>query len=197
MRRQLVTAVLVTAVLTIVLGGLYPLAVTGISQLAFADQANGSLVRAGGRVVGSRLIGQTFTDARGNPLPGYFEPRPSAAGPKGYDPMASGGSDLGPSNPVLARAVARRVAAYRAFNGLPPGAPVPVDAVTASGSGLDPDISEANALDQARRVARARHLAARRVIALVRAHVDTRPLGFMGEDSVNVLDLNLALDRMP
>jgi K+-transporting ATPase ATPase C chain len=172
----------------------YPLVVTGISQVAFRHQANGSLVSANGRVVGSALIGQSFTDGSGKPLARYFQPRPSAAG-AGYDATASGGSNLGPSNPTLLHAVAQRVAAYRAFNRLAAGQPVPVDAVTSSGSGLDPDISEANALDQAARVAQARGLSVSTVVALVHAHVDGRPWGFLGENTVNVLDLNLALDR--
>jgi len=193
--RQLRTALIATIVLIVLLGVVYPLVVTGVSQVLFSHQADGSLVNAKGRVVGSALIGQSFTDSAGHPLARYFQPRPSAAG-TGYDAMDSGGSNLGPSNPVLLRAVAQRVAAYRRFNGLAPDAAVPVDAVTASGSGLDPDISEANALDQAPRVARVRGLPVSAVIALVHAHVDDRPWGFLGEKTVNVLDLNLALDRM-
>ena len=195
MRRQLVTSALVTVVLIVILGVGYPLVVTGIAQLAFKSQANGSPVSVGSRVVGSRLIGQAFSDASGQPLARYFQPRPSAAG-KGYDPTSSGGTQLGPTNPALLSAVAQRAAAYRRFNLLPPGTPVPVDAVTTSGSGLDPDISEANALDQVARVAGARGLTPGGVAALVRAHVDPRPWGFLGEASVNVLDLNLALDRL-
>jgi K+-transporting ATPase ATPase C chain len=193
--RQLRTALIATIVLIVLLGVVYPLVVTGVSQVLFSYQADGSLVSSRGRVVGSALIGQSFTDSAGHPLARYFQPRPSAAG-TGYDAMDSGGSNLGPSNPVLLRAVAQRVAAYRRFNGLAPDAAVPVDAVTASGSGLDPDISEANALDQAPRVARVRGLPVSAVIALVHAHVDDRPWGFLGEKTVNVLDLNLALDRM-
>jgi K+-transporting ATPase ATPase C chain len=193
--RQLRTALIATIVLIVLLGVVYPLVVTGVSQVLFSYQADGSLVSSRGRVVGSALIGQSFTDSAGHPLARYFQPRPSAAG-TGYDAMDSGVSNLGPSNPVLLRAVAQRVAAYRRFNGLAPDAAVPVDAVTASGSGLDPDISEANALDQAPRVARVRGLPVSAVIALVHAHVDDRPWGFLGEKTVNVLDLNLALDRM-
>jgi len=195
MRRQLVTSVLATVVLIVVLGVGYPLVMTGIAQLAFKSQADGSPVSVGSHVVGSRLIGQAFSDASGQPIARYFQPRPSAAG-KGYDPTSSGGTQLGPTNAALRSAVAERAAAYRRFNRLPAGAPVPVDAVTTSGSGLDPDISEANALDQVARVAAARGLAPDRVTALVRAHVDHRPWGFLGEASVNVLDLNLALDRL-
>jgi len=193
--RQLRTALIATIVLIVLLGVVYPLVVTGVSQVLFSYQADGSLVSSRGRVVGSALIGQSFTDSAGHPLARYFQPRPSAAG-TGYDAMDSGGSNLGPSNPVLLRAVAQRVAAYRRFNGLAPDAAVPVDADTATGSGLDPDISEANALDQAPRVARVRGLPVSAVIALVHAHVDDRPWGFLGEKTVNVLDLNLALDRM-
>jgi K+-transporting ATPase ATPase C chain len=199
MRRQLVTGLLVTIVLTVLLGIVYPLIITGISQLTMSSRANGSLVKVGGKVVGSALIGQNFTDAKGNPLPRYFQPRPSAAvsaAGTGYDAMASGASNLGPSNTTLINTVAARVAAYRAFNSLDPRASVPSDAVTSSGSGLDPDISEANALDQAPRVARARRLPLPTVLALVHAHVDSRPWGILGEQTVNVLDLNIALDRI-
>jgi K+-transporting ATPase ATPase C chain len=195
MRRQLVTAFLVTVVLTVLLGIVYPLVVTGVAQVVFPHQAGGSLVKVGGKVVGSSLIGQRFSDAQGNPLPQYFQPRPSAAGTNGYDPTASGASNLGPSNPALLKAIADRVAAYRQFNGLSADASVPVDAVTASGSGLDPDISEANALEQAARVAGARHLAVAAVVSVVHRHANGRPWGVLGEGTVNVLDLNLALDR--
>ena len=193
MRRQIPAAIRMLIVMTILTGVAYPLVVTGIGQVAFRARANGSFVSAGGRVVGSALIGQIFTDANGNPLPQYFQPRPSASS---YDATASGGSNLGPSNPKLLSAVADRVAAYRAFNGLPANTLVPVDAVTASASGLDPDISLANALDQAARVARARSLSATQVVALVKAHVRSRAWDFLGEDTVNVLELNVALDRM-
>ena len=195
MRRQLVTGLLVTIALTVLLGLVYPLVITGISQLALSSRANGSLVKVGGRVVGSALIGQNFTDAKGNPLPRYFQPRPSAAG-NGYDATASGASNLGPSNTTLINSVAARVVAYRAFNGLGPRDAVPADAVTSSGSGLDPDISEANALDQAPRVARARRRPLPTVLALVHSHVEARPWGILGEQTVNVLDLNIALDRI-
>src|SRR5947209_4071328 len=193
MRRQLLTALRVTVALLVVTCVVYPLAVWGIGRVAFRNKTAGSFVSAGGRVVGSSLIGQTWNDADGKPLPQYFQPRPSAAG-DGYDPTASGGSNLGPSNPKLLDAVAARVIAYRAFNGLPADAAVPVDAVTASGSGLDPDISVANALAQASRVARARHRTEADIVALVRAHTRDRALGVLGEKAVNVLQLNLALD---
>jgi K+-transporting ATPase ATPase C chain len=193
MRRQLLTALRVTLALLVLTCVVYPLAVWGVGRIAFRHQTDGSLVSAGGHVVGSRLIGQTWVDANGKPLVQYFQPRPSAAG-DGYDPRASGGSNLGPSNRRLLDAVSDRVAAYRDFNGLAGDAAVPVDAVTASGSGLDPDISVANALDQAPRVARARRHSEAQVVALVRAHTKHRPFGMLGEEAVNVLQLNLALD---
>ena len=187
MRRQLLPALRVLAALTVLTGLLYPLAVTGIAQVAMPVKANGSLIEdSRGRVVGSRLIGQSFTGAR------WFHGRPSAAG-DGYDPTASSSSNLGPTNPALLDAVRDRVRAYRKENGLTASAAVPVDAVTASGSGLDPHISVANARVQARRVAAARDLPLREVLALVSAHTDHRALGFLGEDGVNVVTLNLAL----
>jgi len=189
MRRQLLPALLAFLVLTLVLGVIYPLAVTGVSQLAFPSKANGSLVRRNGTVVGSTLIGQSFTAA------GYFHSRPSAAG-QGYDATSSGASNLGPSNPVLLKDVSARIAAYRKENGLDPGVRVPVEAVTASASGLDPHISPADARIQAVRVARARNLPLARVLTLVRRNTDGRSLGFLGEPGVNVLELNLALDAV-
>jgi K+-transporting ATPase ATPase C chain len=195
MRRQLVTGLLATVALVLLLGLVYPLVMTGLGQAFFSRQANGSLVKVGGRVVGSVHIGQEFAGANGRPLPQYFQPRPSAAG-NGYDATASGASNLGPSNPTLLDAVAKRVKAYRLFNHLAPGTPVPVDAVTSSGSGLDPDISVANALAQAPRVAAARRLPLPAVVALVHQHTNGRPWGILGESSVNVLDLNVALDGM-
>jgi K+-transporting ATPase ATPase C chain len=173
--------------LTFFTGLAYPLAVTGVAQVAFPGQADGSLIERDGQVVGSRLIGQTFTGAR------YFHPRPSAAG-DGYDAMASSPSNLGPTNPELSAAVRQRAAAYRRENDLGPGERVPIDAVTASGSGLDPDISVANARLQAARVARARGLSLDDVLVLIEGNTDGRSLGFLGESGVNVLELNLALD---
>jgi potassium-transporting ATPase KdpC subunit len=187
MRRQLVPAILALLVFTIVTGLAYPLAVTGVAQLAFPARADGSLIERGGEVVGSRLIGQPFSGE------GYFHPRPSAAG-EGYDGMASSASNLGPTNEKLIAAVRERATAYRQENGLAVGARVPIDAVTASGSGLDPQISTANARLQAARVARARGLPLDEVLALVAEHTDGRSLGFLGEPGVNVLELNLALD---
>jgi K+-transporting ATPase ATPase C chain len=195
MRRQLLTGLRMTVVLTILLGLVYPLVMTAAGQVLFPKQANGSMVKdAKGKVVGSSLLGQLFTDAKGNPLARYFQPRPSAAG-DGYDPTSSGASNLGPSNPKLLSAVAHRVVAYRTLNGLTASMKVPVDAVTASGSGLDPDISVANALLQAPRVAKARSLPLSDVVKLIHSHIRERAWGFLGERTVNVLDLNLALDK--
>lgn len=175
--------------LSIVCGAVYPLLVTGLAQLVFPDAANGSLVVRDGRVVGSRLIGQQFAD------PGHFWGRPSATAPMAYNAGASGGSNLGPANPDRLAAVRARVAALRAAD---PGqtAPVPVDLVTASASGLDPDISLAAARYQAPRVARARGLAEAQVQALVDRTALAPWLGFLGEPRVNVLQLNLALESL-
>jgi K+-transporting ATPase ATPase C chain len=193
--RQASVSIAALVIATVLLGFGYPLVVTGLSQLFFHDKANGSLVYSGGKLVGSALLGQSFTDAKGNPLPRYFQPRPSNAG-TGYDGASSGASNLGPSNPVLLNEVAQRARAYRQFNHLAPNAPVPVDAVTASASGLDPDISPQNALDQAPRVAQARHLPLARVIALLRQHTTPAEWGFLSEPAVNVLQLNIALDGL-
>ena len=255
MRRQLIASIVMLVAVTLAFGFGYPLVVTGLSQLFFHRQANGSLVYSHGKLTGSALLGQSFTDSKGNPLPQYFQPRPSAAG-AGYDASSSGATNLGPSNPLLiglvpgvntvglngqpsagnpfatradpacvptspqgtpvtspspgqkyARAadgsyvcdpntIPERAIAYRQLNGLPAGASVPVDAVTASGSGLDPDISVQNALDQAPRVARARHLPTSQVVALVHRHTQGRDWGLLGEPVVNVLQLNLALDGL-
>lgn len=189
MRRQLLPALRLLAVLTVLVGVAYPLAITGVAQVAFGDQADGSIVRVGGEAVGSSLVGQVFSGDQ------YFESRPSAAG-EGYDGTASGASNLGPNNPDLQARIEQRSLAYRDRNGLDADAPVPVDAVTASGSGLDPHISVANARLQAVRVAEARDLGTDEVLALVDDHTDGRVLGFLGEPVVNVLELNLALDRV-
>jgi K+-transporting ATPase ATPase C chain len=191
MRRQLLPALLMTVVLTVLTGVAYPLIVTAFGQVAFKQKANGSFVTNNGQVVGSSLIGQNFGK------PEYFQPRPSAAGKDGYDPTSSGASNLGPTNPTLLASVADRVAAYRAANGMGPNDAVPVDAVTGSGSGLDPHISVANALIQAGRVAQARHLPVPDVVSLVQRHTQQRQWGFLGEKVVNVLELNLDLDRHP
>jgi potassium-transporting ATPase KdpC subunit len=178
---------------TLVLGILYTLVVTGIGQLILPAQANGSMITdSTGQVVGSRLIGQSFTDADGNALPQYFQSRPSAAG-DGYDGGASSGSNLGPDNPDLTDAIEERQRAVSALDGVPI-ADIPADAVTASGSGLDPDISVANALIQVDRVAAARGLDPEVVRQLVESSIQPRDLGYLGEPRVNVLRLNLALD---
>ncbi|HMD93725.1 MAG TPA: potassium-transporting ATPase subunit C [Trebonia sp.] len=251
--RQAAVSIAALVVVTLALGFGYPLVVTGISQLFFRHQANGSLVYDHGKLTGSALLGQSFTDSKGNPLPRYFQPRPSAVG---YNGAGSGASNLGPSNPLLIGFVAgvntvglngqpsatnpfatpadpacvpldpsgnpvtspapgqryaktaagayecdpstipERAVAYRQFNNLPPAAAVPVDAVTASASGLDPDISVANAMDQAARVARARHMTTAQVVALVRQYTTGSQWGFLSEPVVNVLQLNLALDGL-
>jgi K+-transporting ATPase ATPase C chain len=190
--RQYVAALRVLLVLTVVLGVLYPLAVTGVGQLLFRQQANGSLVSSGGHVVGSSLIGQNFTDAKGNALPQWFQSRPSAAGADGYDPTSSSASNLGPSDPDLVKSIEARRAAAAALDGVAP-ASVPPDAITASGSGLDPEISPAYAYEQVARVAKARSLDPAKVRALVASLVQGRSLGFLGEATVDVLQLNLAL----
>jgi K+-transporting ATPase ATPase C chain len=195
MRRQLVTGLMMTVTMIVLVGLAYPLAMTGIAEGLMKAKANGSFVRQNGKVVGSSLVGQNFVLKNGDPDPKYFQPRPSAAG-DGYDAMSSGGSNDGPSSATLLKNVSDRVAAYRTLNGLAATVKVPVDAVTASASGLDPDISVANARLQVARVARARDLNGAKVLALVNAHVDGRQLGILGEKTVNVLDLNLALDRM-
>jgi K+-transporting ATPase ATPase C chain len=190
MVRQLLTALKALVAFTIVCGVAYPLLVLGIGQGAFGHQADGSLVKVDGSEVGSSLIGQTFT------APEYLHGRPSAAGQHGYDASASSGSNLGPSNPDLLDAVTERADAYREENDLPDDYPVPVDAVTASASGLDPDISVANAELQAPRIARERHLDVDEVLDVIGEHTDRRFLGFMGEDAVNVLETNIALDAL-
>ena len=173
----------------------YPLAVTGIAQLALARQAAGSLILTeDGRVAGSALLGQSFADPSGRPLPQFFQPRPSAAG-EGYDAAASGGSNLGPENPALVAAIERRRSEVAAFNGVPESA-VPADAVTASASGLDPHISPAYAQLQVARVAAARSLPAEQVRAMVDASTQGRDAGLFGEPRVNVALLNEHLERM-
>lgn len=206
MRRQLFPAFMMMVVFTVITGIAYPLVVTGIAQGLFNDKADGSLVKnADGQVVGSGLIGQSFTE------PEYFHPRPSAAG-DGYDASASSGSNLGPTNPKFLvgekddpdtadvdetfDGVEQRADAYRRENGLDADAKVPVDAVTASASGLDPHISVANARLQAPRVADARGLDVNTVLELVDDHTSGRDLGFLGETRVNVLELNVALDEV-
>jgi K+-transporting ATPase ATPase C chain len=199
-RVQVVAAARAFVVLTVLGGLLFPIATTGVAQLLFPHEADGSLIERGGVAVGSELIGQAFEGS------GYFHPRPSAAGPLAVGTNAaavsddlsrvvSGASNLGPSNPALVDAVADRASDYRATNGLDPGTPVPVDAVTSSASGLDPHISIANARLQARRVAEARRMALDEVLALVDDHTTGRALAVFGEPGVNVLALNLALNE--
>jgi len=189
--KNLITSILATVVLGIVLCGIYPLIVWGAAQLLFPRQANGSLIVSGKQIVGSEQIGQNFTGVR------YFHPRPSAAGTgSGYDAAASGGSNLGPSSQKLIDAVKAAVARYRSENNLPANALVPADAVTSSGSGLDPHISVQNARLQAARVAKARGLEMSVVETEIAKATAGRSLGIFGEEGVNVLKLNLALDRM-
>jgi len=215
MRRQLVPALRMVLVLTVLCGLLYPLAMTGVAQALFADKADGSLIERDGQVVGSSLVGQAFS------APEYFHTRPSAAGalasgslvqdtdadgnpvgdPYPADPddlslAASGASNQGPTNPDLLSAIEERAATYRDLNGLADDVPVPIDAVTASGSGVDPHISVANARLQAPRVAEERGVSVDDVLALVDEHTTGRSLGFLGEAGVNVLELNLALDAL-
>jgi potassium-transporting ATPase KdpC subunit len=252
--RQLLSSVLLTVVVAVAVGIIYPAVVWAIGQAAFKSKADGSLVTRNGQVVGSSLVGQGFSDAKGNPLPQYFQPRPSDAG-TGYEGTSSGASNLGPGDPRLAgfipgfntvgldgqpsktnpfataadpycvplspqgspviapvpgekfqlshgsyvcdpSTVPERAIAYRAFNGLSATAVLPVDAVTASASGLDPDISIANADLQAPRVARVRHLPMSTVMNLIRENTTGRVWGFLGEPGVDVLTLNLALDKL-
>jgi K+-transporting ATPase ATPase C chain len=182
-------AIVSTLVLAVVCCGLYPLIVFGISQMLFRDQANGSLITAAdGNVRGSKLLGQAFSD------PKYFHPRPSAAG-NGYDATSSGGSNLGPTSQKLKDAIQDRIAAYRAENDLKEAEPVPPDAVTASGSGLDPEISLRNAELQVVRVAKARGLSEEKVRELIQQNTERRDLGVFGDPGVNVLQLNLAFDQ--
>jgi len=183
--RNLIIAALMTLVTTLLFGVAYPLVVTALAQAIFPDQANGQLISRNGRVIGSRIIGQAFS------APEYFHGRPSAAG-AGYDAANSSGTNLGPTNKKLMEAVTANVAAARADN---PEAPVPIDLVTASASGLDPHISPAAALFQVARVARARHVTDEDIRLFVESHIDGRQLGFLGEPRVNVLLLNLALDE--
>ncbi|SEG83506.1 K+-transporting ATPase ATPase C chain [Actinacidiphila yanglinensis] len=196
--RQYLAALRLLLVLSVITGVVYPLAVTGIAQAAFTHSADGSLISVDGRKVASSRLGQNFDlplqkgRTTPSPDPKWFQPRPSAGG---YDPLASGASNLGPNNGVLIDSVGQRRAAVAAFDGVAPRT-VPVDALTASGSGLDPDISPAYAREQVARVARARGLAPAAVRRLVDSHVQGRALGFLGEPHVNVVRLNRALSTM-
>ena len=183
MKKNLVTAILMTIATTVLLGIIYPLVVTGIAQVVFPKKANGQLIEANGKVIGSRIIAQAFT------APGYFHPRPSAVN---YDPTGSNGSQLGPTNQKLIDRVKGDTATLHAEN---PGTPVPIDLVTASASGLDPEITPAAAAFQVLRVARARGINEDQVRDLVSKHTEHRQWGFLGEARVNVLELNLELDK--
>lgn len=187
--KEIKISVVATIVLGLVCCGLYPLVVFGVGQLAFSKQANGSLIYAAdGKLIGSALLGQNFNGSQ------YFNPRPSAAGAAGYDATSSSGSNLGPTSQKLSDAVKQRVADYRKANGLADDVLVPGDAVTASGSGLDPHISVKNAMLQLARVAKSRGLSEAALKELVRKHTDAPDLGIFGDAGINVVTLNLALD---
>jgi len=188
--QEVKVSVLATLALMVILCGVYPLVVWGIAQVAFPSQANGSLVQVKGNIVGSGLLAQAFSG------PQYFHPRPSAAGDVGYDGASSGGSNLGPLSQKLTDQIKERVDKYRIENNLPAATLVPADAVTTSGSGLDPHISRGNAELQAARVAKARKLSADKVTRLIQDFTDGPDLGFLGEPGVNVLRINLALDAL-
>jgi K+-transporting ATPase ATPase C chain len=195
MLHQLRPAIALLLLMTAITGIAYPLVITGVAQVAFHDKANGSLIEQDGQVIGSELIGQSFVDpATNETLPGYFRGRPSAAG-SGYDAAASSGSNLGPTNPALIERVTADVATIRTENNLADDAEVPVDLVTTSASGLDPDISPASAELQISRVARQRGISEDQVRAIVAQYTSGRTLGIFGEPRVNVLKVNLALDQ--
>ena len=190
MLKQLNVAMRLLITLSVLTGLLYPLTVTGLAQILLPFQANGSLVVKDGKVIGSRLIGQNFSGPR------YFHGRPSAAGQNGYDGTSSGGLNLGPTNKQLIDSIAERVQTVRGQNGLKADEPAPADLVTTSASGLDPDISPAAALAQARRVATARGLDLNVVHSLIEKQITPKPFGLLGEARVNVLELNLAVDAL-
>ena len=200
--RQHLAALRILIVFTVLCGLIYPFAMLGVSQLAFHNQSNGSLVSFNGKIVGSSLLCQEFTDEKGNPLPQWFQPRPSDAvnaedkTDYGCDPGFSAAANLGPNNPDLVTDVKTLQKQIAAFDHVPVSA-IPPDAVTSSGSGLDPDISPANAGIQVARVAAARHLPVSEVQSLVSQNTDGRDIGFLGEPGVNVLKLNIALDALP
>jgi potassium-transporting ATPase KdpC subunit len=199
--RQHLVALRGLLVFTVITGVAYPVVMWGVAQVAFHHQANGSLVSYHGRVVGSSLLCQEFTDAKGNPLPQYFQPRPSSAANAavktdyGCDPGFSAASNLGPTNPVLIKDIKQRQQQIAAFDHVKISQ-IPADAVTASGSGLDPNISPQNAAIQVNRVATARHVSPAAIRALVAQNTQGRTLGFLGEPRVNVLTLDIALDQM-
>ena len=198
--RQHIAALRGLLVFTVICGVLYPVAMWSVAQVAFHDHANGSLVSANGHVVGSSLLCQEFMNAKGSPLPQYFQPRPSAAvNPAvktdyGCDPLFSAATNLGPTNPVLIQDIKTRQQQIAALDHVN-RSQIPADAVTASGSGLDPGISPANAVIQVNRVAAARHVSPAAIMALVQQYTQGRTLGFLGEPQVNVLELNIALDQ--
>jgi K+-transporting ATPase ATPase C chain len=200
--RQHIAALRTLLVFTVICGIIYPLVMWGIGQVAFHNQANGSLVTYNGKVVGSSLLCQEFVNAKGDPLPQYFQPRPSNAAESseptdyGCDPTDSGASNLGPTNPVLVKLIQQRQQQIAAFDHVSVSQ-IPPDAVTASGSGLDPDISPQNADIQVDRVAAARHLPVSEVQALVNKYTQGWVIGILGEPRVDVLNLNLALDELP
>jgi potassium-transporting ATPase KdpC subunit len=185
MKKNLITAILMTLVTTVLLGVIYPLVVTGLAQILFHDKANGQLLQADGKILGSRIVGQPFVGPR------YFHSRPSVAG-SGYDAANSGGSNLAPTNQKLMDRVNSDVATDQADN---PGVPVPVDLVTTSASGLDPHLSPAAAEFQVKRVAKSRGMEEERLRRLIARHTEPRQWGFLGEPRVNVLELNLDLDK--
>src|ERR1700734_1841186 len=187
MKRNLLISIWMTLATTVLLGILYPLAVTLLAQWAFPRQANGEIIHSGGTLVGSSLIGEPFTS------PGYFHSRPSAAGPAGYDPTQSQGSNLSPTNKALLHRVSPSVQTLQAEN---PNTPIPIDLVTASASGLDPDISPASAEFQISRVAKERKMTEADLRAVVQRHTQQRQFGILGEPRVNVLELNLDLDEI-
>lgn len=187
--RELRISITATIVLAAILCAVYPALVWGVGQALFPEKANGSLIFRNGEMIGSKLIGQDFTDTK------YFHPRPSAAGSSGYDAANSGGSNLGPTSKKLIDSIKQRVEAYRLLNNLPQSVLVPADAVTASASGLDPHISVENALLQAKRVAKTRGIGLKVVLSKIKANTQGRDFGIFGEPRVNVLTLNLSLDE--
>ena len=189
-KKQAVISLVMLIMFTVLGGIIYPLVITGLAQLFFPHQANGSLISENGKIIGSELIGQSFNSAR------YFDDRPSAAGSNGYDATSSSGSNLGPTSKALMAQIATYAVQVRKENGLAPDAMVPSDLVTMSASGLDPDISPDSAFLQVPRVAKARNLPVAEVQALVASHLEGRQWGFLGEPRVNVLELNLALDQL-